>query len=49
MGEIYVFDMDGVLIDSMEHFKEGNLRILDEENITYAVQDRQSKEVLEQL
>ncbi len=35
MGEMYVFDMDGVLIDSMEHFKEGILRILDEENITY--------------
>ena len=35
MREIYVFDMDGVLIDSMLHFKEGLLHILDEENISY--------------
>lgn len=35
MSEIYVFDMDGVLIDSMLRFKEGLLRILDEENILY--------------
>ena len=35
MREIYLFDMDGVLIDSMKYFKEGMLRVLDEENIGY--------------
>ena len=35
MSEINVSDRDGVVIDSMLRFKEGLLRILDEENILY--------------
>lgn len=35
MSEIYVFDMDGVLIDSMFRFEQAMRRILDEEKVTY--------------
>ena len=35
MSEIYVFDMDGVLIDSMPYFEEALCRILQEENVPY--------------
>ena len=42
MRKIYVFNMDGVLIDSMEHFKNGVFHI-------FAVRDRQSEEVWKNL
>lgn len=35
MGEIYVFDLDGTLVDSMSRFAWGTLSILDEEGIPY--------------
>lgn len=35
MRDIYVFDMDGVLIDSMERFEKGILSVLDEKGISY--------------
>lgn len=35
MSKIYVFDMDGTLIDSMPRFGGAMLSILDEENIPY--------------
>ena len=35
MNKIYVFDMDGTLIDSMSSFGRGMLSILEEDNIPY--------------
>lgn len=35
MDNIYVFDLDGTLIDSMERFGKGVLSVLDEEGILY--------------
>lgn len=35
MRKIYIFDMDGTLIDSMPRFAEGILHVLDEERIPY--------------
>lgn len=35
MSNIYVFDLDGTLVDSMSRFKNGVLKILDEEGIAY--------------
>lgn len=35
MRDVYIFDMDGTLIDSMEHFEKGILAILDEKGILY--------------
>ena len=35
MSGIYVFDLDGVLIDSMARYESGTLRVLDEEGIAY--------------
>ena len=35
MKNIYVFDMDGTLIDSMGHFAEGMVKILREDKIDY--------------
>ena len=38
MSGIYVFDLDGVLIDSMARYESGTLRVLDEEGIAYDAQ-----------
>lgn len=35
MNKICVFDLDGVLIDSMPRFESGTLRVLDEDGIVY--------------
>ncbi|MBR6790810.1 MAG: HAD family phosphatase [Oscillospiraceae bacterium] len=35
MREVYVFDLDGTLVDSMSRFAWGTLSILDEEGIPY--------------
>lgn len=35
MNEVYVFDLDGTLVDSMPYFTRGILSILDEEGIPY--------------
>ena len=35
MSKIYIFDMDGTLIDSMSYYLNGILSILDEENISH--------------
>ena len=35
MKEVYVFDLDGTLVDSMPRFTKGTLSILDEEGFTY--------------
>jgi len=36
MKKHYIFDMDGVLVDSMGHFAKAMLSILDEDNIEYS-------------
>lgn len=35
MRSIYVFDLDGTLVDSMARYAQGILRVLDEEGIAY--------------
>ena len=35
MSDIYVFDLDGTLVDSMSYFASGLLKILDDEGIGY--------------